>query len=173
MNLKSLFTVILKIFGVYLFVYGLISLLYVFSSVVSLLNYADPVQLYLQILAQFIYVVFIIFVSRLAIIKTDWIISKFLKDEQLEADFTTFKVHRSVVLTISVIVIGGLTFIDEIPHLFRILYFGKLKSNLSIEDISLIIASIAKILIALFLILKNRLVVNWIEKLRKDTISVK
>ena len=115
MNLKSLFTVILKIFGVYMFVQGMISLLNVFASLIYLVRDADQLQLNLLVLSQFIYVVFTILISRLAIVKTDWLISKILNDEQLEADFTTFKVHRSVVLTIAVIVIGGLTFINEIP----------------------------------------------------------
>lgn len=173
MNLKSLFTVILKIFGVYMFVQGMISLLNVFASLIYLVRDADQLQLNLLVLSQFIYVVFTILISRLAIVKTDWLISKILNDEQLEADFTTFKVHRSVVLTIAVIVIGGLTFINEIPRLLTVLYDYKLKSNISTGDISIIIASVAKIAIALFLILKNRLVVNWIEKMRKDTILVK
>ena len=172
MNLKGLMTVILKVLAIYILIQS-ISIIQQFFGAFGFITHEETfisgVLFFIGILLTLI-IYFLI--AWLLIVKTDWIVQKIIRDDRLEADFTTFKIHRSAVLTISIIVIGGLTLIDVLPRFIKDLYDYNIKSQNFREFVpgvkfDYLILSFIKILIGLYLIYYNRFVVNLIEKKRK------
>jgi len=107
-------------------------------------------------------------VLRFFIFKTDWLIKKLHLDRGFEEEQIGIKVHRSTILSISIIVIGGIALIDAFPEVCKLAYeFLKTKSN-SIEPPSswLIFYSI-KLVVGVLLMTYHRVIVNVIEKKRR------
>jgi len=115
-------------------------------------------------------VVFLVVIARELLFKTEKFVNLLIKDEDNKVVFTTFNVHRSTVLTISIIVTGGVILVNEIPNLatyiFRMYKEHSQSDQMVIEDYWMITA-LVKILIAIYLLYRHRLIVNWIEKRRK------
>jgi hypothetical protein len=57
------------------------------------------------------------------IFKTDWFIDRFALDKSFSDEKFEMNIHRSVILSIAVIVIGGITVVDAIPNLCKEVYF--------------------------------------------------
>jgi hypothetical protein len=110
-------------------------------------------------------------VSYCLIFKTQWIISKL----QLERDFGNepmeLKLHRSTIISISIIVVGGVIIASEIPNFCRLLFIylraKRMAYGRTEPDFSYSILSAARILIGLLLLGNQRLIVNFIEAKRK------
>ena len=110
-------------------------------------------------------------VSYYLVFKTEIIINKLKLDKGFDQETIPLNIHRSTVLSISIIVIGGLIVADEIPNLCRQLfsYFQERRMNYSHTNMTLsysVLAS-AKIIIGILLMTRQRQIVNFIERQRK------
>jgi uncharacterized membrane protein YeaQ/YmgE (transglycosylase-associated protein family) len=118
---------------------------------------------------------FIVF--RYCIFRTELIIDKLQLDKGfIEEKFET-KIHRSTVLRIAIIVIGSVIIIDALPifckQVFSYSQMGGPNSGFKDNPASgWIVFYIVKLLIGFFLMTSSRLVVNFIERKRKDTVAV-
>ena len=110
-------------------------------------------------------------ISYYLIFKTDLIIDKLKLDKGFDSDAISLNIHRSTILSIAVIVIGGLLFIDEFPNFCRQLfsYFQQSKMSFGLvkPTISYVVISGIKVTFAFFLMSEQRLIVNVIERRRK------
>jgi len=103
-------------------------------------------------------------------LRSDWIMDKFNIDKGFEDDTIELNMHRSTVLSISIIVLGGLIVVDEAPRLTRILlnYLeGSRFPDQYQPSLANVFASVFKIIIGLVLLLAQRTIVNAIELQRK------
>lgn len=169
MNLKGLLTVILKLLAIYIIIRSIAIIPSLLNSI-GYLSHTDSifigfVNLFLVLLTITVYLL----IAWLLIVKTDWVVTNIVRDDRLEADFTTFKIHRSIVLTITIIVIGGLTIIEEMPMIVKFIYKATFQSDYpTSREYDNLFVSFVRILIGVYLVYFNKLIVNWIEKKRKE-----
>ena len=171
MTPRTLFNVILKILGIF-FIKDLLAVIPQLLSVILYLMEADTVAeaiwtLVSSLLMLFIYGLVVFYL----VFKPNLIIDKLKLEEGFSQDIIPLNIHRSTVLSISIIVIGGLLVADEIPNLCRQLYsyfqekrltFGQTNPKLMHS-----IVSGVKIVIGIGLMASQRQIVNLIERQRK------
>ena len=96
-------------------------------------------------------------------------------DRQPNEELIAIRIHRSVILSLAVIVTGGITLVNDIPELFRHgMYYvqeRKLYERMAHPDISYFLMSLIRVVIGFLLILFNRVIVNFIEYRRRDKTS--
>jgi hypothetical protein len=170
MNARTLFSIILKIIG-FLFLKDIIDLLPQISSAILALKYneADEAIWILSITLLMAGVYWL--VAYYLIFRTEAIIFKFGLDKGLQENPIPLNIHRSTVLSIAVIVMGGLLIADEIPNFCRYLfnYFQqkRLTNGMASPKTDFLIMAAVKIIIGLLLIGSQRTIVNFIERKRK------
>src|ERR1051325_3364080 len=109
--------------------------------------------------------------TYMLIFRTDAILNVILKNDSFERnEFSQLKIHRSTILSISVIVTGGLLLIDSIPSLvFQLWAVYDSKSlffytrNFGYNGV--IIAG-TKFLIGIVMMAYQKIIVMWIDKRR-------
>jgi hypothetical protein len=110
-------------------------------------------------------------VSYYLIFKSELIIDKLQLDKGFDEGTIQLNMHRSTILSISIIVIGGLIVADEIPNLCRLLfgYFQEMRmtKGQTTPAISYAVFAAVKIVIGLLLIGNQKDIVNYIENRRK------
>jgi hypothetical protein len=171
MTPRSLFNIILKILGVFV-IKDIVATIPQVFSVILLLSDSDTIgeaiwTFSLTILLLLIYG----FLSFFLIFKSELIIDKLKLDKGFDQEIFPINIHRSTILNISIIVIGGLIVTDQIPNLCRQLFlyfqekritFGQTK-----PDISYSVLAASEVVVGLLLIGYQRKIVNFIELKRK------
>lgn len=164
MSIKTFWTILIKILGIWL----ILESLSVLSSAFWLIPWDTP-------FAEYILAIIVIIVLTLAIygiilwlfvFKSSWIIDKLRLDKGFTEEKIDLNVQRSTVLTIAVIVIGGIMLIESFPELCRqIFIFIKQKYSYFDSPVySQIIFNGVKAVIGFLLITNNHTVVNFINK---------
>ena len=103
-----------------------------------------------------------VLVSYFLIFKSGYLIDKLKLEKGFNQESITLNIDHSTILSISIIVIGGLIIVQEIPNLCRQLfaYFQEKRMTLSI---SYSVLAAAKIFVGFLLINYQRQIVNYIE----------
>ena len=172
MTPRNLFNIILKILGV-LFIKDFLALLPQLLSVGLFLTRADSITEAIWTLVGTLLMLLIYgLVSYYLIFKTEYVIDKLKLDRGFDQEIFTFHIHRSTVIGVSVIIIGGYMVVDEIPNfcglLFRYFQEKRLTYGATHPNISYTLVSAVKIGIGLLLMIHQRFIVNMVEKLRKN-----
>ena len=171
MTIRTLFNIILKILGIF-FIKDILAtipqLLSIFLYVTKSNTIGEAIwTLITTILILFVYII----VSYYLIFKSNLIIDKLKLDQGFDQETIQLNIHRSTILSISIIVIGGLIIADEIPNLCRQLfaYFQEKRMTFGATNpsISYSVLAASKILVGFLLIGNQRQIVNFIEKRRK------
>lgn len=173
MTPRSLFTIVIKIFGMYLTFSTLTVIPY---GITTILRYktlweGDTTSTLIAILFTVVVLLVYLFILYGCLYKTDWIINKLALAEHFAEERFEINIHRSTVLRIAVIIIGALTFMEALPIFCRYL-FNYLKES-SIYPIGLdpdagwMIYYFIEMFIGFFLMTSSRPVVNFIEMQRK------
>jgi hypothetical protein len=171
MTPRTLFNIILKILGIF-FIKDILTILPQLLSTILYLTKVDTVgeAIWTLVTTMLILLVYV-FISYFLIFKSDLIIDKLKLDTGFDQETIPLNIHRSTILSISIIVIGGLILADEIPNLCRQLFayfqekrmtYGQTNPNISYS-----VLAGAKIVIGLLLIGNQRQIVNFIEHKRK------
>ena len=171
MTPRNLFNIIIKVIGIF-FIKGIFIS---FTEMVSFIPYltmsnhkTDSLFTYLSYL---LLIVIYGLISFFLIFRTESIIDKLKLDKGFDQETILINLHRSTILSISLIVLGGILLADEIPHLCQqIIAFIQQKrySNGMLDpSIAYVVLASVKIIIALILITCQRQIVNFIEFRRK------
>jgi len=171
MTIRSLFNIILKILGIF-FIKDFLSMIPELLSVGLFMTKADTVTEGIWTLLSTLMIFFVYgLVSYYLIFKSDLIIDKLKLDEGFEQETIALNVHRSTILSISIIVIGGYMIANEIPNFCKqlFLYFQekRLTYGQTKPAMSYTIVSGVRIVIGILLIAEQRRIVNFIERQRK------
>ncbi len=171
MTPKTLFSIILKIFGL-LFIKDIFSILaQILPTTFYLIKPEMATGAVVTIFVYILYLALYAYTAYYLIVKSDLIIEKLKLDNGFDQEPLQFTMHRSHVLAISIIVIGGLLIVEGVP-----VFLGQLSSYLEITKdrfrsadppISYMIISGAKIALGFLLIKEKRWIVNFIESQRK------
>jgi hypothetical protein len=171
MTPRSLFNVILKVFGLF-FIKDFLALIP--QLVASLLFVTKPDAFSESILSLVITLLIVsiyVFVTYYLIFRTETIIDKLKLDKGFDQDTIPLNIHRSTILSISIIIIGGYIVADEIPNLCRQLFAYYQEKRMTYRQtnpkLQYSVLSAAKIMIGFLLIGEQRKIVNVIERKRK------
>lgn len=169
MSIKLFWTILIKILGLIL-VSGLLtvlpqllmSLYYVFEKDVfqSILN-----EGFITIPSILIY----FFLIKICLFKTSWIIDKLKLDKGFEAEKIELNIGESKIITIAIIVIGGLIFIETLPVLFRDLFIFFQDKNLfkDYPKSGWIIFDVCKVVIGYLLMTNSFKIAKFIDQKKK------
>jgi len=168
MHIKTFWTILLKILGIWLILDSFkiipqfISTLYTFAS--------DPDQT-MQVYAwTFAYLLFTIglytFILWLFVFKTAWLINKLHLEKGFSEERIEFNIPRSTVLSIAIILIGGIMFIDSLPQLCKLTFSFIQQRNVFIGNpfSGSIIFHLVKTIIGYLLMTNSQFVVHFIDK---------
>jgi len=179
MSPRSLFTIIIKIIGIYLII----------EAIIFLPTFIAPMYQYIQdmsrtpqkdLLTAVFYVLLALgvylLILRYCLFKTDWLIDKLHLDRGFTEEKFEINIHRSTVLKIAVIVIGSLMIIDSLPLLckqaFSYTQMNRFDIGVKQNPASPWLAYyFVKFCLGFSLVSTNRMVVNFIERKRKDPVK--
>jgi len=105
----------------------------------------------------------------LLLFKTNWIVNRLALDKGFKEETFSLNIHRSVVLSATTIIIGGLIIIEALPSFVQqLLYYIQMKKD-KFADVKFdyVILQFSKSVIGIFLIVYRRVIVNFIEFKRK------
>ncbi len=101
------------------------------------------------------------------VFKPGALVDKLKLDKGFNEEIITMNIHRSTILSISLIIIGGLVLIDSIPALCRHLmtYYLQTRDRYGNENptISWTVLDAVRVIIGFLLIAEKRRIVNFIE----------
>jgi len=168
MTPKTIFTIILKIFGLWL-ILGLIEVIPQTLATLLLLMQEDPTQAFVVFAIITGALVFYFVILRLVLFKSGNIIDKLSLDKHFDQPAIDINIQQSTVIHIAIIVLGGLIFIDALPllisevvkYLQQKQFAGTLFEYPSIHHI---IIEGCKLLIGYLLMSNSKRLTSWIEK---------
>lgn len=168
MTIRTFWTILIKILGISL----VLSSLTVISQFLAALpffgnNYNDNISgIGLIIGLLFLTIALYILVLWLFVFKTAWLIDKLHLDKGFTEEKIDLNIKQSTVLTIAVIVVGGLIFVDSFPQLCRQIFVFFQQKNIFREDpkSGWIIFQTVKTIIGYLLMTNGSSVIRFIEK---------
>lgn len=175
MKAKDLFTIILKIFGIYLIKDILLSIPDVLVNLYRLTIIAEDfalTSLAFSLLAFGLYIVIV----YVLLFRTEWLISRLQLTSALSEEPLLVNLHRSSVYTIAIIVAGIVILTFSVPELvqrvytwYRYIDASRWQVGLDYFDYAPIITSIAEVIIGLLFLGNQRTIVNFIESRRRQS----
>ncbi|MES2728376.1 MAG: hypothetical protein V4643_14805 [Bacteroidota bacterium] len=119
MTIRTFWTIFIKILGIWL-VLDSVTVIPQFLSTLFFTDSNNTVQNFALTVALLLLTIGIyIFILRLFVFKTAWLIDKLHLDKGFDEEKIDLNVPLSTVLTVSTIVIGGLMFVDSLPQLCK------------------------------------------------------
>ena len=175
MTIRTLFTIILKVLGIF-FIKNFIETLPQLLSLLNFMNDFAGNQKLIIGLSEFSLMLLILgLISYLLLFKTDLIIDKLQLDKGFKEEVIPLNIHRTTILSIAIIMIGGLLIINELGNFCRQLFLYYQEVKLSKQNylsknpnILYSIISFVKIILGLLLIMYQKQIVHFIEWRRKN-----
>jgi hypothetical protein len=171
MTIKTLLNIILKVFGLFFIKDILISIQQLFLLfIMQGTEYQSSTLVFKEAIMMVGMTLIYILVAYRLIFKSDTLIEKLHLARGIDQDTIALNTHRSTILSISIIVIGGYMVVNEIPYLGRQLFTYYQQKNAYEQTTfssSYIILAGTEIIIGLLLIGLQRPIVNLIERQRK------
>jgi hypothetical protein len=175
MNLKDFWTIFLKIFGLYL-IWETLILLPAFLSSFILIARMDVASFFTASSAIAFIILFFIFIVRYCIFRTEKIIEKLRLEKGFTIENLEIKANRSSLLSIAIIVLGGLMLADALPSMaYNLFYYfqhsnsyGGFKDN---HASPYVISNLLKMVLGYLMVTESQLIINFIEKKRKNSIN--
>ncbi|MBN8670230.1 MAG: hypothetical protein J0L80_06065 [Chitinophagales bacterium] len=166
MSSRSFFQIFFKISALLTIVGSVGVLIESLQSIVSFFSYTDYTILFIAIIS----IALLVFTVYFLLFKGDYIINKLHLTDNVD-EHLSIKMHRSQILSLAVVVIGGYTFVNEIPVFCHALYSywqeGLMEHSYSYTSKGPIIYSSARLLVGLLLLGNTKLIVNYLELRRK------
>ena len=166
MTIRTFWTIFIKILGIWL----VLDSVTVIPQFISTLFYTDPndtgqgfaLSIALLLLTIGVY----LFILRLFVFKTAWLIDKLHLDKGFDEEKIDLNVQLSTVLTVTTIVIGGLMFVDSLPQLCKQTFVFFQQKNMFRESPTSgwIIFHLVKTILGYLLMTNSKQVVAFIDK---------
>jgi hypothetical protein len=172
---RTLWTIILKILGFYIFLQLLYLLPQLFATITYLSEQRSAITF--GMVAQSLFAISIyLFMIIAFIFRTDWLINALRLNKGVTEEKLELNMHRSTVLQIAIIVTGGVLLVDSMPLLLKGLFNYYQEINVfrgfkHYPEGGLIIFQLVKVLISFFMVTSSRLIVNFIERKRKGKVQ--
>jgi len=180
MSIRSFWAILVKILGIYILLESLVAIPQFLTTIYFFASQFNVPGNNTGVLTEGLYMIGLILLYvqlfRYCIFKTDWIIDKLKLDQGFIDERFEFNIHRSTVLKISVIIIGGLLLISNIPLLLKdiLAYTQQINNYRRFTDspqAKYIVVYLIEIFIGYFMLTCSRMIVNYIELKRKKPVS--
>ena len=166
MTIRTFWTIFLKILGIWL----VLDSVTVIPQFISTLFYPDhydtglglPLSIAVLLLTIGVY----LFILRLFVFKTAWLIDKLHLDNGFEEEKIDLNVQLTTVLTVTTIVFGGLMFVDSFPELCKEIFVFLQQKNVFRENpgSGLIIFLLVKTILSYILMTNSKQFVAFINR---------
>jgi hypothetical protein len=178
MTPRTFWLILIKVIGVY-FILNSLQLIVPFITSTLFISKEDTSSSFIELFLGFVVVAGLYFlVVRYCIFRPEFIIDKLRLDKGFGDEKIEIRIHRSTVLTIAIIVMGGIMFVEVLPILCQQLfsYIQSTGAENLLRDThkyGWIIFYLVKLFISLFMMTSSRSVVNFIERKRRgpDTLQ--
>jgi hypothetical protein len=174
MTPRSLFNIILKVFGLFFVKEIIISFPQVASLFLLFSSQSTVAEGFIAIFFSGLVLLFFGLIAYQLLAKTNKWIDKFELDKGFDQTDFSLNFSTSSVLTIALFTTSGIILIDQIPQLCKLLYMffekketGYFQSGYNTPDYWPILYTIIKIIIALLLIGERKRIVALIESKQK------
>jgi len=178
MTPRSLFNIVLKIFGLFFLKNIIETVPQLISTILFMLklNSFDPNEGIFIFLGTTVILAFYIFVTYQLFFRTNNILDKLKLDRGFTQDEFSFEIPKSSTLTIALIVIGGLILTNEIPNLCKALYQYIQQKSIqryteNKPDLSYAISTGAKIILGLLILGERKRIVEFVEQRQKINVD--
>ncbi len=175
MKARDLFTIILKIFGIYLIKDILLAIPPVLKNFYQYLE-VDPDVALFSLIFSFVALALHFTIVYLLLFKTRFLIAKLNLTAGLSELSLNINLHRSQIYTIAILITGLLILVFSIPALIRHLYwwYEYISSRDTMfgtqsYDYSELLISITEVIIGLLFLGNQRSLVNYIEYKKQKT----
>jgi NADH:ubiquinone oxidoreductase subunit 5 (subunit L)/multisubunit Na+/H+ antiporter MnhA subunit len=173
MTPKNLFNIILKIFGLF-FLREIIYIIPQLISAIPSFTKADDfgggqsIMEILPLIVTLIAIAFYVFIIYQLLFNTNRIIDKLKLEQGFNQQEFSFNISTSLILTISLIVIGGVILTNEIPNFCRNIFSYFQEKNfthgMTKPNYSYIVISGVKIIIGLLIIGERKRIVEFVVR---------
>lgn len=168
MTIRTFWAILLKILGISLVVRGvyLILNLILTLSVMYDRNETKGMELIWSSISIFGVVLIYAFILWLFVFKTSWLIRKLRLEKGFDEERIDLNIQLSTILTIAVIVIGGIMIIDSLPQLCQqvFVFFQDKSMFKESPTIGWIILHGTKLVLGYLLMTNGRTIVKFINK---------
>lgn len=167
MSIRSFWTIFIKIVGIWL-VFS--SLTVVPQAIFTLLTsyFPDSREGLLMLLVPVVLLTvgIYIYILTIFVFKTSWFIDKLKLDKGFADERLDLNIHRSTVLSVAVIVIGGVLFLDSLPLFLRLFFKEIQQHNITGEQFESewVIFYFVKTMLGYIVMIKNKEIVRRIDK---------
>jgi len=175
MTARNFFNIVLKIFGLFFLREIINSVPQLISTLFFLFkpeNFAEGLFLFV---ASCLVLTFYIVLTYQLLFRTNNLVDKLKLDRDFNDIIFEFKLPKTEILTISLIIIGGIILLNEIPNLCKSIFLyiqeKKINRGMTKPDFTYIILSLAKVTIALLLIGERVRIVELFSRKSKTEIS--
>ena len=175
MTPRTLFTILIKLFGLSVLIDALISIpqLLGTASMIGVSYSADSlVSIIIGLILIAVVSTLYLIVIRICLFKTESIINKLSLDKHFKEEKFEINIDSSTILPIAIIVVGGLICVDALPALCRqiLTYIEQTRTlgrDFENPNLGWTIFYVVKLLIGYLLISNNRKLTSWIEARQK------
>lgn len=169
MTPRNLFIIILKVIGLLFLKDMLAAIPQLFSTLAYPFQSNDIFLGVMLLLVSVLSFSLYGLIPYIFIFKSAWLVDKLKLDQGFEQATIPLNAHRSYILSVAIIVIGGMLVANEVPDLARQLltYSQERRDGHLNPELSYLLLTIAKIAIGMLLITKQQQLVNFIEYQRK------
>ncbi|WP_426485112.1 hypothetical protein [Flavobacterium sp. 2] len=119
MSIKTFWTILIKILGLWMLYRILTILPELISNLYFIYENGDSKDLVTLLLSILIAILFFSLIIRVFLFKTQWIIEKLKLDKGFETETIEIQSNENRIITIALIVIGGFIFIENLPILLK------------------------------------------------------
>jgi hypothetical protein len=167
MTPRTLFLIIIKLFGLYLMVEFLqfLPTMFSYGPMISGWDLSIAINYFLIIIGTILLYYFVI---RLFLFKGSWIIDKLSLDKHFDQEIIDIKIDSLAVIQIAVTILGGLLFIDTLPTLIKeIILIAKSKQEGSIirdSGFGYLVYWVCKCVLGYLLLTNSKSITIWIDK---------
>jgi len=169
MTPRSFWAILIKILGIYILIESVTSIPQFLGTVYLYSTQSNGVNSVMELTAlSILFIIIYLLILRSIFFKTDWIIDKLKLDQGFENERFEFNMHRSIILKIAIMVIGGLLVINNFPPLCEYTFncfrksdtFGGFDKN---PETRYVILYFIRTLAGYFMLTCSRLLVNFFE----------
>jgi hypothetical protein len=178
MSPRTLWNIVLKVFGLYIFLQLLFLIPQLFTIASLLFTKSDyGADAPAEIAAIFFNTSVYLFMFIAFIFRTDWLINALRLNKGIAEEKLELNIHRSTVLQIATIIAGIVLLGVNLPILLKELFTYYQEMNM-VEGFrrysggGWIIFHLVEVFISFFMITSSRLIVNFIERKRKGKVQI-
>ncbi|MEE1947208.1 hypothetical protein VRU48_18925 [Pedobacter sp. KR3-3] len=166
MNLKTLWTIILKTLGVYFLLHLIAAAGQLLAGLISIATIPMGASFLAYVLMPLVMFTIYLFIPLVLIFKSDWLIEKLKLAQGFEQERVDANINTGAAINIALIILGGYVFIDSAPVFFQ-QTFTYLQNGTDLPNNTgsgSLLIQLAKTIIGAFLVLKHQAVSQFIIK---------